>query len=84
MKLKPKYDILLFVIIMILSYENMENMITTNNNISYFGFNFIWKSTYKPLFTVPIQTSNFRQEKNWLKSFMNDPLLSKIVLGVII
>ena len=37
MKLKPKKDNLLFVIIIILSYENM---ITTNNKISYFGFDF--------------------------------------------
>ena len=36
MELKQKYDILLFVVIIILSYENM---ITTNNKISYFGFN---------------------------------------------
>ena len=41
---KPKQDILLFVVIIILSYENM---ITTNFKVSYFGFNFNRKSTYR-------------------------------------
>ena len=43
MKLKPKYDIVLFVVIIILFYENM---ITTNIKVSYFGLNFNRKSTY--------------------------------------
>ena len=42
MKLEPKKDILLFVVIIILSYKNM---ITTYHEISYFGFNFDRKST---------------------------------------
>ena len=41
MKLKPKSDILLFVVIIILYF-----MTTANNKISYFGFNFNRKSTY--------------------------------------
>ena len=44
MKVKPKQEeeILLFVVIMILS---CENMLTTNNKMSYFGFDFNRKST---------------------------------------
>ena len=42
MKLKPKQDILIFVVIIILPYENMT---TTNNKISYFGISFYRKST---------------------------------------
>ena len=44
--LRMKYDTLIFVGIIILSYEIL---ITTNNKIYYFGFNFKWKSTYSIL-----------------------------------
>ena len=41
-ELKPKYDILFYVVLIIL-WGKIK--ISTNNKISYFGFYFDWKST---------------------------------------
>ena len=43
-ELKPKYDILLYVVLIVLLSEIKKR---TNNKITSFGFYFDWKSTYE-------------------------------------